>query len=216
MRESGLTDLLDADSRYGIGPLGTFGRLDGLNFNTLFPPVKTFFFQMYGLSNIFLVSMLLATKRHIDNGRLNWKDEDFLTSFAAELELFFSAISATYSERDLEKFRHFASNSGIKWKRMARQIAFWCDTSDNGYRSVMNEFGTIPKGIYERRADVSTFQYPIPNYNPLRGFETNGEPDIGAYNGPLGLTEFEKAAQLLFLPISLAESDARKAQTNSH
>jgi hypothetical protein len=39
----------------------------------------------------------------------------------------------------------------------------------------------------------------------IKDAKTNAEQDIGLYNGPLALTEFEKALHLLFNCIALAE-----------
>ena len=54
--------------------------------------------------------------------------------------------------------------------------------------------GRVPEGLYEESTTVLVNVLNARNFDPEKGFQSNGSQDIGPFNGPLACTEFEKAA----------------------
>jgi len=216
MRASGLTDLRDAALLYGLDNSLSNEVKDMEDLNDTSKETTRCFYQMYALSNVLLVDMLIQSQRYMDTGLLQWQNDALMQQFANELAEGFAHVTASYSEQPYEKSLHFALQCGINWTRASRQIAFWLDTGPNGYPAWLVQ-GKIPPGLYEEDVEVIIDVSTAKNFDPLRGFSSDGHQDIGAYNGPLALTEFEKAMYLLFNSIALAEplEPRHKAQVYS-
>jgi hypothetical protein len=204
-RESGMTDWRDARMYYG-GFEDSFYRTikDMKDLHNKEKRGVTYFYQMSALSNILLIDMLILAERYINEGLLQWKKDDLMLKFGIELAEGFAHLSASYSGQTYADTLNFTLQSGIDWTRAARQIAFWLDTGPEGYPGWVVQ-GKVPPGLYEESIDVVVDVSKAKNFEGQSGFRTNGELDIGAYNGPLALDQFEKAAHLLFNAVALAE-----------
>jgi hypothetical protein len=207
MRASGLTDLRDASLLYdGYGgenslshKVKNIGELGGTH-----KSATRYFYQMHALSSVLLVDMLIQSQRYINFGHFDWQNDALMQQFGDELAEGFAHVTSSYSEQLYEKSLHFALQCGINWIRASRQIAFWLDKGPNGYPAWVAQ-GKIPNGLYEDGVVVTIDVSKAKNFDPARGFSSDGHQDIGAYNGPLALTEFEKAMYLLFNAVALAE-----------
>lgn len=204
IRSSGLTDLRDA--KYLWGNDRSTGLEEGIKDLKDFKKTdeNLYVLQMCGLCNILLIDMLLLAKRYQTEGKLHWKEEREMETFGEVLMEAFALVSSVYAKKDYDQFLKFSRLCGIDWVLAARQIAFWIDTSSEGYPDWVNR-GVIPPDIYQEGTRVFVNVSKAKNFDPIHGFSTQGNQDIGIYNGPLGLTEFEKAMYLLFHPILLAE-----------
>jgi hypothetical protein len=204
MRASGLTDLRDASLLYGMENSLSHQVKDMDGLHDISKGATRYFHQMCALSNVLLVDMLIQSQRYMDAKCLQWQEDALMQQFGNELAEGFAHVTASYSEQSYEKSLHFALQCGINWTRASRQIAFWLDTGPSGYPAWAVQ-GKIPLGLYEEGVEVTVDVSKVENFDPVRGFASNGNQDIGAYNGPLALTEFEKAMYLLFNAIALAE-----------
>lgn len=200
MRSTGLTDLRDAKVSH-FGNLKTlseeFAKLPDTN------EVKHLF-HLFGLSNILLVDMLILLCRYKLQKKLDWRNKKSLKEFGNELLQGFALTASIYSGRPREDCQHSAKNCGINWIRMARQIAFWTDNSENGYPPYVDK-EILPENLYEEGVKVVIKKDNSGNFNLFGGFMTAGNQDIGMFNGPLALTEFEKLAYSFIFPMALAE-----------
>jgi hypothetical protein len=204
MRASGLTDLRDASLLYGRENSLSYEIKDMEGLQNIKNDATRYFCQMHALSNVLLVDMLITSQRYIKDGLFQWQNDLLMKRCGNELAEGFAYVTASYSGKPYEKSLHFALQCGIDWTRASRQIAFWLDNGPNGYPAWVVQ-GEIPSGIYEDSIEVRIDVSKVENFDPVRGFSSNGHQDIGAYNGPLALTEFEKAMYLLFNAVALAE-----------
>ena len=160
---------------------------------------------MYGLSNILLVDMLILAERSYKKGVLQWQNAEFLQIFAHALVEGFVQVIATYTGQNEEKSLKFALEGGTDWIQMAKEISFWVDNSPTGYMPWI-EKNEIPSNLYKKEIEIDvTEMSEAQNYSRLIGLNSNGNQDIGLYNGVLGLVEFEKAIYLLFNAIIIAD-----------
>jgi hypothetical protein len=204
MRASGLTDLRDASLLNGWKNSLSYRVRNMRDLGDINKNTTRYFYQMHALSNVLLVDMLIQSQRYINYGCLQWQNDALMQQFANELAEGFAHVTASYSEQPYEKSLHFALQCGINWIRASRQIAFWLDNGPNGYPAWVVQ-GKLPGGLYEDGVVVTVDVSKAKNFDRARGFSSNGHQDIGAYNGPLALTEFEKAMYLLFNAVALAE-----------
>ncbi len=205
MRGNGITDLIDARIFNIERPLeGITAEIKEYSSN----PKAAYFDRMYNLSCALIVDMLILYDRLEQEGIVDWKNEKFLEKFGEDLAEGYAILCSSYTKQPIEEWRHFVLNSGMEWTAMARQIAFWFDTSDKGYPQYVVA-GKLPDGIYPPDAEVIVDDQAS-NFSPVEGYRTNGERDILAYNGPLGLTYFEKALHDLFTVIMQAEPIQQK------
>lgn len=167
------------------------------------------FHQMNNLGNILLVDMLLLVAKEQKAGLLDWRSEVCLVRLSEQLLLGYATVVAGYSKETLEKTQHFARHSGIDWPRMALQVAFWCDNGPEGYPAWVAR-DCLPDNLYEVGAKVEVNAASAQNFHPITGFQSAGHQDIGPFNGPLCLTEFEKAIYTLFIAVILAEPLEKK------
>jgi len=210
-RLSGMTDWRDAALYYGCGR--TIDRSIKDMGNTLDGnkgPAKAFY-QMNGLSSVFLIDTIILAERQIGKGELQWQNPLLNEQLGRMIMEGFAYLFSSYSETSYPKALSFAVGCGIDWTLCAKQIAFWLDNGPNGYPHWMAQ-GKTPPGLYEQgiRCDVS--MNGAGNFDPAHGFSTNGAQDIGVYNGPLALEQFEKAAYLFFNAVVLAEPLAPKPE----
>lgn len=201
MRATGLTDMRDAKVSFSNDWINASREL--ANLSTAFPPIRGLY-ALLGLSNAFLVDMLIQVDRYKQEERLDWNNEAFLNEFAEELSKGFILLASTYSKQSEEAWQKCAAHCGIDWKLMAQQIAFWTDNSPSGYPSYVAA-KKIPDTLYQKDVKVTINPEHSANFDDAKGFITEGKQDIGIFNGPLALTEFEKAAYTLFFAIILAE-----------
>ncbi|MDP1879457.1 MAG: hypothetical protein Q8K60_00790 [Parachlamydiaceae bacterium] len=167
------------------------------------------FKEMMFLGNLLLIDMLVLTTRYIDNKKLDWTDEPFIQTFSEELLEGFTIIMSNFLKKPETECVEFCRKCGVDWLKAARQIAFWCDESDKGFCSYLkNE--EIPKEIYgedvfvdvKNKKEVWGASGQKNNLTEDFHLQTNGHQDIGCFNGPLGLTEFERIAHLLYFVVS--------------
>ncbi len=163
-----------------------------------------YFYQMNALSSVLLIDMLILAERHMNEGSLQWQNQALIEQFGRELAEGFACLFASYAKQDYTQSLRFAFACGIDWTRAARQIAFWLDTGHEGYPAYVAR-GEVPPGLYEDHIQVKVNMTGAENFDGRNGFSTNGSQDIGVYNGPLALDQFEKAAHLLFNAVALAE-----------
>ncbi len=200
MRGNGITDLIDARIFNFARPLeGITAEIKEYSSN----PKAAYFDRMYNLSCALIVDMLILYDRLEQEGIVDWENEKFLEKFGEDLAEGYAILCSSYTKQPIEEWRHFVLNSGMEWTAMARQIAFWFDTSDKGYPKYVVA-GKLPEGIYPSDAEVIVDDQAN-NFSPVEGYRTNGERDILAYNGPLGLSYFEKALHDLFTAIMQTE-----------
>jgi hypothetical protein len=112
-----------------------------------------------------------------------------------------------------ESVEQVLKNCGIDWKLLAKQVSFWIENNEEGYLSWLKK-GKLPPDLYPAHMEVSVNAENAENYHPDIGFSQDGvHPDIGCYNGPLGMVEWEKAIHLLvLLMLGLAEYKFKKLQ----
>ncbi len=207
MRGNGITDLIDARIFNIERPLeGITAEVQDKEHTS--NPKAAYFDRMYNLSCALIVDMLILYDRLEQEGIVDWENEKFLEKFGEDLAEGYAILCSSYTKQPIEEWRHFVLNSGMEWTAMARQIAFWFDTSDKGYPKYVVE-GKLPDGIYPPDAEVIVDDQAS-NFSPVEGYRTNGERDLLAYNGPLGLTYFEKALHGLLTPIMLTEPIQKK------
>lgn len=200
MRTSGLTDMRDARVYY----LDDWEKVTKETAKLTKEKKTQYAFPLFGLSNILLVDMLIQVERYKKLNKLDWRDEKFLGEFAEELKKGFVLVASTYSGKSIEQWGSFAEFCGIDWILMARQISFWTDSSETGYPSyVANK--KLPENLYQEGVKIKVDCDNAENFDSIKGFESFGKQDIGAYNGPLALTEFEKQVYSLIFAIILAE-----------
>ncbi len=203
-RLTGMTDLRDALLYYGEGNMvkDSIEDMRGVGFKDR-GTVK-YFYQMNALSSVLLIDMLILAERYMKEGSLQWTNEAMNERFGRELAEGFAYLFASYSGQEQQPSLRFALQSGIDWTRAARQIAFWLDTGDEGYPAWVDR-KQVPPGLYEDHIDIEVDMTRALNFDRPNGFRTNGSQDIGVYNGPLALDQFEKAMHLLFNAIALRE-----------
>jgi hypothetical protein len=170
---------------------------------------------MNDLANILLVDLLQLIAREQADGLLDWSNEDCLTRLSTQLMNGYSIVMASYSGEALEKCSHFALHCGINWRRMALQAAFWCDNSSHGYPSWVAQ-RKLPENLYEKEARINIDAASAANFDPIKGFQTDGEQDIGPYNGPLCLVEMERAFYTLFMAVILPEPLVKEEKKTQH
>lgn len=200
MRETGLTDLRDADI-IGAQPLSAINADFSLlpdNQNSLDLGI---FERMYHLSKPYFVYMLLTVQRYKDEGTLDWQNEEFNIRFGEELLDGFAVLMSSYSQSDYDRYLKFGRECGIDWILAARQIAFWVDDSPKGYPEWIGR-GEIPDVIYGKEVEVVvSVGGQENNLTSKNTFSTEGHQDIGIFNGPFACTEFEKITHFLYFSI---------------
>ncbi len=208
MRGNGITDLIDARIFNIENPLHGITKEVQDDEYGISNPKADYFDRMYNLSCALIVDMLILYDRLEQEGIVDWENEKFLEKFGEDLAEGYAILCSSYTKQPIEEWRHFVLNSGMEWTAMARQIAFWFNTSDKGYPKYVVA-GKLPNGIYPLDAEVIVDDQAS-NFSPVEGYRTNGERDILAYNGPLGLTYFEKALHNLFTAVMLVEPIQQK------
>ena len=203
-RRSGLTDM---------GDIKRIKHPKGISYGTkkIFhvtpmkdTPSTHAYLQMYGLSRILLVDLLLLVHRYKDRHELYWKDESITSKMGNELMNGFAAIIEGYAEIRADVALTFAKECGIDWQLLAKQTAFWFDPSSQGYIPWVIE-GQIPKGLYPEAVRFNMDVIDSPNFDMDKGYLVKGRHNIGPFSGPTGLDELEKLAHLLFVPVMEAE-----------
>ena len=151
------------------------------------------YLEMDALAKVILVDALLTLRRYKDQNRLNWQDIDFVNEFAETLQECQIWLLMGYLNQSYEKCHAFVNSGAIDYVLAAKQLIFWTQTDLEGYPKNI-QAGTIPEEIYPDVPIVEAFMAKFAlNFNPLNGFGKNEMPDIGAFNGPLACTEFEKS-----------------------
>ena len=204
-RESGsMVDLRDAYRLYGKEEeiqslLKDYPHAEITNYDA------RIYFLMNGLSLLLVNDLLFQIIRYKRLKRLNWENEIFVKSFAKQLAISWAQVAHAYTKRSFEDCLNFATRCGVDWVLAAKQAAFLSDTSQRGYPSWFAN-GKVPPGMY---GDVPVYvdMSNTKNFDPIKGFTTNGFEDFGPFNGPSGLTEFEKALYMLFIMIAIAEGE---------
>ncbi len=194
-RLSGWTDLRDATSSAKELILKTRDMNGLLNIKSYWYAV-----QMHALSMLLLEDVLFLVKKGRENGTLQWQNEEHMKAFGETLAKALAIVSATYTGKSLEQYTRFYLEGGIDWTMTARQLAFWTDTSETGYPSWIAK-NSLPEGLYAAETLVNIDISEVQNFLEKEGFQSNGEQDIGPFNGPLALTEYERALYLLVHPI---------------
>lgn len=161
-----------------------------------------FFQQMEALARVLLVDLLILVERW--KATLDWQSDNLMAIFGDEIAQGIAHIFEGYTDKIHNECLNLIKKSGIDWTLTAKQVAFWLDAGPNGYPSWLAQ-NKIPDGLYEKTTKVVVDIYGAKNFHPETGCMTNGHQDIGLYNGPLALTEFEKAMYLLVIAIGLAE-----------
>lgn len=203
MTETGLTDHRDARRLNGWGEHGFMARdMHNLDKDK---SGGVYFHQMEALSKGLLTDILVLAEQYMNDGALRWRDKPLMQKLGLDLAKGFAHKISTYSDQPYDKSLRSVLGNGIDWTLAATQIAFWVDTNpDDGYPAWLAR-GKVPEEIYEKGTEVIVDASKAKNFDPVNGTTTNGNLDIGLYNGPLALSEFEKALHLLFNPIALAE-----------
>lgn len=197
MTEIGLTDNRDAmtfhlktDHQHSIRDMDQLGSS------------SAHFQQIEALARILLVDMLILEQRwRLD---LDWQNTDQMKAFGDEIAQGLAYVFEGYTEKPRDKCLSFVRESGVDWSLAAKQIAFWVDTCPKGYPGWIAQ-NKVPGNLYEEDTKVFVDVIQAKNFNPNTGYSTNGNQDIGLYNGPLALTEFEKSMHLLVFALGLAE-----------
>lgn len=200
-RPTGLTDLRDASPLFqGFSTTSELSEIRRIN-----EVDRLYFMQMNGLASLFLVDMLILTLRLQKEGALHWQNLEEMARFGNLLAQGFAHIAASYSEKSYEPSLHFALHCGIDWNRAARQIAFWTDTSSEGYPGYLLK-GKLPLDLYEKGAKIRILAERLGiNFDPIKGCSSEGNQDIGVFNGPCCLEEFTKACYAFINSLFLAE-----------
>ena len=163
---------------------------------------------MNALSRLWLNDALLLALRMVEQKSLKWDDDKLCADLGEKLRHTYVASMHKYTKEPLEKCERFSLNAHINWKRMARQMMFWLDASENGYPKYL-ALNKIPEKIYGKKTIVSCHSETYQNFKNGR-FSNNGvDIDIGGFNGALGWTEMEKAWMIFSLwCIALAEGNS--------
>jgi len=150
--------------------------------------------QMNALSLQWFNDSLIVALRLSEQKKLKWDDDDFCSVVGSSLCAVYVSSLQTYTNEPEEKCKTFALNANVHWKRMARQLMFWIDSGEYGYRRWIDK-GFLPKTIYGKKIIVECKgALDSKNYKTGIGFSHDGvNIDIGSYNGILGLIEMEKA-----------------------
>ncbi|MBM3191568.1 MAG: hypothetical protein FJZ63_02785 [Chlamydiae bacterium] len=213
-RASGWTDLRDADvGCHSPPPYAQIADLKDVRRSRLL--YRNCFYRLHGLSMMLLEDMLFLAQRLQKQEKLRWNNPQHMEAFSLQLLEGFATLSASYANKPLEDYKTFAAHCGIDWIRAARQIAFWLDTSENGYPDYIAQ-DKLPEGLYEASAQIFIDHTTMKNFTKEQGFSTEGHQDIGPFNGPAALTEFEKIAHLLFVALMLAEPLQNAARESLH
>jgi len=203
-RQTGMTDWRDAVLYYGREDFVKNHIKDMEHLCDKEDGTVKYFYQMNALSSVLLIDMLILAERYINNETLNWQDQVFVRQFGMELAEGFALLSAAYSNKSYDQMLTFTLECGVDWALAAKQIAFWLDRTSQGYPGWIAQ-GRLPPGLYEEGIYVEVDVARAKNFDKLHGFRTDGNQDIGCYNGPLALDQFEKAAHLIFNAVALAE-----------
>lgn len=191
LRESGsLVDLKDAvllkDALKEARKISTDFTYEGEGAATLL--------QMNALARLMLVDMLILCERLLKLKKLNWSDDGLCKELAEELKIGFSYLMHVYTKENEASCLRFTEQCGIDLDRMSKQCSFWLNTDkEEGYRAWIVK-NTIPNGLYDPNMILTVDVQSIPNFDPDKGFSHNSVGhDLGAFNGALPLTEFQKA-----------------------
>lgn len=204
MTQTGLTDNRDArrllnlsEGHYEIKDMNSFAEKNVTK--------GVCYYQMEALARALLVDMLILQHRYFSEKKLHWQDNDSLIKFSNDIVDGIAFLIAPYSEKPHDQSVSFIKGCGIDWLLAARQIAFWLDTSERGYPQWLAK-GKVPEDIYDNKTVVIVDVNNALNFDPVHGCRTEGHQDIGLYNGPLALTEWEKALHIILInTIALAE-----------
>lgn len=138
-----------------------------------------------------LVDALLLVDRIDKQDRLNWKDSSVISELADDLRQGFIYVLKGSTRRSENAVRLFANHCSVNWERLAKQLIFWMQATEDGYVGALKD-KKLPEGLYPPEVEIEIELRNAKNYDPDQGFRTNGERDYGCFNGPLGLTELEK------------------------
>ncbi len=157
-------------------------------------PYRKHYIQLHERAKVILVDMLFLATRWKKQGRINWKDNETLENFAGLLKSGHQEFLTAYTGN--EKLSQAIVDSNVyDWKAMARQIHFWFQNDQEGHPHYLDQ-GKLPENLYGNKVRASVNIRNAKNYVPGKGFQTDGELDLGCYNGPLALIEFEKMMNL--------------------
>lgn len=151
------------------------------------------YLEMDALAKVILVDALLTLRRYKDQNKLNWQDNDFVNEFAETLRECQTWLLMGYLNQSYEKCHAFTNSGAVDYVLAAKQLIFWTQTDSEGYPKYIQN-GIIPKEIYPNIPIVEAFMAKFAlNFTPENGFGKDKMSDIGAFNGPLACTEFEKS-----------------------
>lgn len=211
-RLSGRVDLGDAWLRFGpeginsvyTGPNSQFDKKCQRSKEMCGNEQNTFLDQMIGLSSQWIEQHLLLIEFLRTNGGLNWKDPVFLEKLAGYLKEDFCWIFSTRSGKSFAETSARVNEWKIDWIQMARQNAFLCNNTSEGYIPWFDE-GKVPDNLYPKETKVFVLANETVQYSSKRGQHTGNHQNLGFYGGPLGMEEFVKASMLLYMSIILKE-----------
>ncbi len=146
---------------------------------------------MSAAAKMTLVDALLLIDRLDKQNRLDWQDEVVVSEFANDLKQGHIWLLHSITGRSEEQCKKFADEGPVNWERCAKQMIFWLQATEDGYVGALKK-KEIPQGLYDPQTQIFIRLDDADNYDEHQGFRTNGERDIGCFNGPLGLLEFEK------------------------
>ncbi len=142
-------------------------------------------------ATVILVDALLLVDRIDKQGRLNWRDSSVISELAEDFRQGFIYVLQGSTRRSEEAVSLFANHCSVDWERLAKQLIFWMQATEKGYVGALKN-KKLQEGLYPPEVEIEIELQRSKNYDPDRGFRTNGGRDYGCYNGPLGLTELEK------------------------
>ncbi len=150
-----------------------------------------YYFEMNALAKVILVDTILLLKRYKEMNLIDWKNHERVWEFASYLKECQVNLLQGYLKKDRKICADFIESGAIDWMSAARQLLFWSQTDEEGYPGYLKE-GILPDGLYPPETITSAiFAKHSKNFDPEKGFITDGEADLGAFNGPLACPEFE-------------------------
>lgn len=196
VRRNGIADVGDAHllSEFISDGIHPFSDIRGYGLETVREGGQCAVFQMIALSRLMLIDMLLLAYRKRQLEVADWRNEDHLQSVADALISGFAVVLHKYTSRELDFCHTFLHHCGVKWKRAVRQLFFWLEPhGDAGYVKWMEQKRVPPK-LYSKTVAVEVNVGRAQNYSPHLGFSDDGVyNDIGPFNGPMCMSEMEKA-----------------------
>lgn len=158
-----------------------------------------YFYDMESLARGIYVNVLIHLKKLRDStAGIQWNNPEHVAYLSKNIVKGFAYICGTYAGIPPEEFKMFMLECDINLDRMAKQILFWSDLTENGFMSWLRK-GKLPEELFDNDMEVIINLDSLKEYISNNTFMIDKEECIGVPTGPLGWLDLDKVTHAMTL-----------------